>query len=273
MTAPKDEVILIIEPDAALRENLRSSLQPPYRVYAIRKGSEVLKAAFHHRPKVILLDVHLPDRNGLEVLRELRRYPRTAHVPFIFMAGGADIFMKAEVLEAGAFDFIEKPIDLTELALRIRNVLRRGQEDGWLNPITRLPTGALITEATRNLPNPFYRLEISIAGYDPFKELHGFVNANDVINFAGMILSDVLAEHGNLEDFLGQRDEKRFVIITTPDRGSTIWEAIKDRLEQQLPQFHSFIERDQGYVEVPDNDGGLLQKPLMSLQFEISQSQ
>jgi two-component system alkaline phosphatase synthesis response regulator PhoP len=95
-----------------------------YAVLTARNGKQALDQA-RHLPHLVLLDVMMPERDGLEVLRELKSSRQTAQIPVIFLtAKGADI---DEVLglELGADDYIVKPISIPKLMARIKAVLRK----------------------------------------------------------------------------------------------------------------------------------------------------
>ena len=68
------------------------------------------------------------------------------------LAGHSEMTLQNKVLEEGAYDFIEKPLDIDILTLRVRNALRRAEREGLTEPRTGLPTGRLIQERLRVLP-------------------------------------------------------------------------------------------------------------------------
>jgi len=100
-----------------------------------------LSLAVAERPNLILLSLQLPDLSGREVFRALCDQPRTGHVPVMVLAEGEQITVQKELLEQGAYDFIEKPLDLDILSLRVRNALRRAEREGLTETRTGLPTG------------------------------------------------------------------------------------------------------------------------------------
>lgn len=273
MTSPLREVLLIAEPDENLLLMFKTYFeQENFAVYSVPNADDVLSEVLKRRPSLVLLETQLPARSGLSVFQEIKQYPRIATIPVIFMAGGTEIVLQNQVLEAGAYDFIHKPVDLPELNLRIRNALRRSE--GHLHPQTRLPTGRQIEEALQNLATlkDYYRLELRVENFDTFKDLYGFVTAKEVVTYVGNVISDSVIELGAPKDFVGQRDEANFVVITTRTVGPRLYGYLKKRLDNQLPQFYNFIEREQGYVEVPDGSGGMTSKPLMNLRAEILQA-
>ena len=276
MTDKQADYILIVEPDDDLLKTLTAyfASKDNFKFHTVQKGSEILDAALKHRPKLILMETKLPDRPGLEVYRDLKMYPRTAHIPVIFLAGGTEVFLQNQILEAGAYDFIEKPFDVAEIGLRIQNALRRSSRDGSLHPNTRLPVGNPVKQAIENLAQKvsYYHLTVKIKGFAAFKDRYGFMSSNEVTVYAANVIADVVTEHGSPEDFVGHGDEAEFVVITMPEKGPKIREEIEKRVNSQLPQFYSFIDREQGYMEVAGEGEETRQESLMTLEFEVNEA-
>lgn len=121
--------ILVIEDEADLREGLRHNLEiDGFHVVAAGTGKEGLELAGTADPDLVLLDLMLPDTDGIDVLRQLREQGNRAAV-IILSAKGQD-HDKVMGLEYGADDYITKPFGLAELAARIRAVLRRTTDTG-----------------------------------------------------------------------------------------------------------------------------------------------
>jgi two-component system KDP operon response regulator KdpE len=103
----------------ALRINLRAR---HYEVYVAQNGAQALEEAAHHPPDVVILDLGLPDLDGVEVIGGLRGW---TDAPIIVLSGRADSTDKVEALDAGADDYVTKPFGMDELLARMRAVVRR----------------------------------------------------------------------------------------------------------------------------------------------------
>ena len=118
--------ILVVddEPDAIelIRFNLKAS---GYEVLTAEDGEEALAKARKCSPDMILLDVMLPEIDGLEVCKILRRDPATASLPIIMLTAKASEIDRVLGLEFGADDYVTKPFSPRELMLRVRNLLKR----------------------------------------------------------------------------------------------------------------------------------------------------
>ncbi|MFJ6383001.1 response regulator [Kitasatospora sp. NPDC092039] len=115
--------ILVVDDEPALLRILRINLSA--RQYAVRtaaSGGEALDRAAHSSPDAVLLDLGLPDLDGMDVLRGLRTH---SAVPVIVLSGRTDAADKVGALDAGADDYLTKPFLMDELLARLRAVLRR----------------------------------------------------------------------------------------------------------------------------------------------------
>ena len=115
--------ILVIEDDEQIRRFLRASFTADhYRLIEAETGLDGLAQAAARQPDLIVLDLGLPDIDGVEVIRQIRT---TAQMPIIVLSARGQERAKIEALDAGADDFVAKPFAVGELIARIRAALRR----------------------------------------------------------------------------------------------------------------------------------------------------
>jgi DNA-binding response OmpR family regulator len=119
-----DETILVIEDNEALREGLVLNLvNRGYRVDSAVDGREGMQKALETQPDLVVLDIMLPGKNGLDILTELRNRGRS--VPILILSGRDRTEHKVEGLTTGADDYLTKPFELPELLARVEAILRR----------------------------------------------------------------------------------------------------------------------------------------------------
>jgi putative two-component system response regulator len=117
--------ILIVDDEPAGRETLESILEPEgYYLVLAENGFQAIEQAKVIRPDVILLDVMMPGMNGFEVCRRIRNEKELAEVPILFLTALDDRQSLLNGLEAGADDFISKPVDRHELRARLLGITR-----------------------------------------------------------------------------------------------------------------------------------------------------
>lgn len=119
MTAP----ILIVEDEPKLAALLRDYLnQAQYKSHWIANGAEVVDWVREHRPRLILLDLMLPGKDGLDICREIRGF---SEVPIIMMTARVEEVDRLVGLQLGADDYVCKPFSPREVVARVKSVLRR----------------------------------------------------------------------------------------------------------------------------------------------------
>lgn len=122
---PIAPTVLIVDDTPAGREVLQSVLaQEGYQILVADSGHAALQLAQTSHPDVILLDAMMPDLDGFEVCRRLRRAPQCAEIPVIMVTALDDRGSRHLGFEAGADDFVSKPVDRIELRLRVRTITR-----------------------------------------------------------------------------------------------------------------------------------------------------
>ena len=139
--------VLVVDDEAAIRRLLRNTLQVnDYRVFEAGTVAEALAMAASHLPDVILLDLGLPDGDGLTVIDAVRQ--RSA-VPIIVLSSRTDDSGKVRALDAGADDYVTKPFSVDELLARIRAALRHRMQSQGAQPL--FVRGGLTVDLVRRL--------------------------------------------------------------------------------------------------------------------------
>jgi two-component system, OmpR family, KDP operon response regulator KdpE len=133
--------VLVIDDEPQIIRALRINLRVrQYDVHTAGSAGEALELAARHRPDLVILDLGLPDLDGVEVIHGLRGW---TDAPIIVLSGRADSTDKVEALDAGADDYVTKPFGMDELLARMRAVSRRTTADGD-EPQVRL--GSLVVD-------------------------------------------------------------------------------------------------------------------------------
>jgi two-component system KDP operon response regulator KdpE len=123
-----DALVLLVEDEPQMRRFLRAALTArPFRLIEAASVSEAKLLATSHNPEIILLDLGLPDGDGIELTASLREWSR---VPIIVISARGREADKVEALDAGADDYLTKPFGVDELLARMRVALRHAREVG-----------------------------------------------------------------------------------------------------------------------------------------------
>jgi two-component system, OmpR family, KDP operon response regulator KdpE len=122
------KTILVVDDEPQILRALQINLRVrDYEVYTAATGAEALQQASQHPPDLVILDLGLPDLDGVEVIEGLRGW---TSAPIIVLSGRADAVDKVAALDAGADDYVTKPFGMEELLARMRAVGRRAIGDG-----------------------------------------------------------------------------------------------------------------------------------------------
>ena len=133
--------VLVVDDEPQIIRALRINLRVrQYEVYAAANGTEALQQASRHPPDLVILDLGLPDLDGIEVIQGLRGW---TSAPIIVLSGRSDPIDKVEALDAGADDYVTKPFAMEELLARMRAVERRVVGEG---DEPRLQLGDLVVD-------------------------------------------------------------------------------------------------------------------------------
>jgi len=130
-------LVMVIEDEKEIRDLVRYNLEREgYRVAAADDGEKGLSQIFASRPDLLVLDLMLPGRNGLEILREVRGEPLTRDMPVLVLSARSAEMDKLLGFEHGADDYLTKPFSPRELLARVQALLRRAHP---------APTSATVT--------------------------------------------------------------------------------------------------------------------------------
>lgn len=136
------QTVLVVDDDREIVRLVRAYLeQAGFRALGAHDGAEALRTLRAERPDLLILDLMLPDRNGLDLARQLRADPATAALPILMLTARVDDTDRIVGLELGADDYVTKPFNPREVVARVRAVLRRA--GGSAAPTQRLQHGAL----------------------------------------------------------------------------------------------------------------------------------
>lgn len=150
MAAPVEKRILIVDDEPDVTELLEFKLkQAGFLVRAINDPLRVLGLARDLRPEVIILDMMMPDLNGLQLLKMIRSDALLRDTPVLFLTAKGETEDRLKGLEGGADDYLAKPFDAREVVLRVQALVRRAKPSANAGD-TRLSAGSLMVDLERH---------------------------------------------------------------------------------------------------------------------------
>jgi len=125
---PQRFKVLAVDDENDILLILRTSLRDDYDVMTASNGPEALQKIAEDFPDVVILDMMMPEMDGIEVLEEIRRNPATATLPVIFLTGVSDRSKIREALDKGTAYYLTKPFNHRELSSRVEQALREANK-------------------------------------------------------------------------------------------------------------------------------------------------
>jgi CheY-like chemotaxis protein len=264
--------LLIIEDDVDVSEMLTTYFESQgYEVLHAEEGADGIALGRSKLPNLILLDVMLPDMDGFDVCRALRTTTLTKYIPITFLTQRDARADKVAGLELGADDYVTKPFDIEELRLRVQGSIRRASRDHLHEPRTGLPSGPMVQSELRQLQtraSGWHYLEIAINGFSTFREVYGFLTADEALSLVAQVMTEVVTVMGTPNDFIGIAEEARFVVFTHAGDADPIAAALVERFSERVKTLYNFTDADRGYLVVNPDTENERHEPLMSLKVE-----
>ena len=268
------ERILVVDDDPDILQFVRMNLEMDgFDVELAGGGREALEKVAADPPDLMLLDVMMPEMDGLTVLRRMRSDPSTANVPVIVLTARSLAEDRVKGLDLGADDYITKPFDLEELIARIRTVLRRSQQLRDLSPLTGLPGNFQITaelERRVDRQKDFALIHADLDNFKAYNDHYGFLRGDAVIGFTAKILTDAAAQVTESDSFVGHVGGDDFITIIEDYNAEPYCEYIVHHFDDGILDFYDTADTLQGYIEVTDRRGERQAYPVCSLSMGVA---
>lgn len=177
----KYATIMMVDDEPIMMDVIQTFLEDEgYRNFVTTdQSTQAMGLIFRERPDVVLLDLMMPEVTGFDILKAMRSDREFEHVPVIVLTSSTDADTKLKVLELGATDFLAKPVDPSELALRLRNTLAaKAYQDhlAYYDVLTGLPNRRMLLDRLSAVLADARRDQKAVAmlhiGLDRFKEIN-----------------------------------------------------------------------------------------------------
>jgi diguanylate cyclase (GGDEF)-like protein len=214
-----DATIVIIDDESTTMEVVKTFLEEAgyHSFVLIENSSEAMPILEQQRPDLILLDLMMPQVSGFDLLKTVRAHPKLKHLPIIILTSSSDNQDKLLALDLGATDFLAKPVDPSELRLRVRNTLAaKAYMDrlAFYDPVTRLPNRHLFMECLEWCVNSARRngeklalFSIELDQFDKASDTLGLFAGDDILRqltqrFKGVVRGIDMLGHFEFDEYL-----------------------------------------------------------------------
>jgi diguanylate cyclase (GGDEF)-like protein len=259
-----DDVAAFIEANLALEG---------YDVTLVSNGVLALEAIHQALPDLALLDVLMPELDGVEVCRRLRSDPTTSSVPVILLTARSLAADKVAGLTAGADDYIVKPFDTLELIARVRSTLRRNADMRAVSPLTGLPGNHRINDeiASRTSgADAFAVCHVDLDNFKAYNDRYGWVRGDDVIALLASSLKRAAADAGEPPPFLGHVGGDDFVVVCTTDQVEALCAAAVADFDSRIIALYDKGDTANGFLSVVDRQGHERRYSLTSVSIGVA---
>ena len=270
--------VLIADDESEIRNVVqRYLLRQGYEPMVACDGKEALGKSKIQKPDIILLDINMPEMDGLTVCRKLREDPATRLTPILMLTSRGSTEDKVMGLNIGADDYLPKPFELSELQARIDVLLRRTQHMISVNPLTRLPGNTSIQEEiTQRIKSEkkFGAAYIDVDNFKAYNDVYGYHQGDLLIVWLAKMLQDAIrkAPRTSLEDspFLGHVGGDDFIIVSDSKSLPALCAEITQTFDQNRTIWYNWWHMHKGCITTKDRRGNERQFPLMSLTVAVS---
>jgi diguanylate cyclase (GGDEF)-like protein len=276
---PPPRTILIADDDPRILKFLETILgKAGYETLPAKNGREALAILDGHTPDLLLLDITMPEMDGLEVCRRLKKDPRWARVPMIFITGRDQTDDVVQGFEAGAADYITKPVNKATMLARVRTHLKLRELILELerlnrlaleaNPLTGLPGNNSVAEAIGRAVEgrePVCVIYADLDRFKPFNDTYGFARGDEAIRFTAGVLGRSAEDVCGAGTFLGHIGGDDFALVVPAAKAEALGEEIARRFDAGIAGLYDPRDREEGGIHSVDRKGVKEFFPIMTL--------
>ena len=242
--------VLVIDDDVVTTRVIQARLQKiGLNVHCVHNGTDGLANAIQHIPDLILLDIHMPDKDGFEVCHILKQNPITKEIPVIFLTADLNTEIKVRAFDSGAADYITKPFDNRELvarveaALKMQSLIHKLATQAKTDSLTGLLNrSALLDEMAQKLQSqksdPDHHFAVMFLDFDRFKLINdslGHSAGNELLIRVSNGMTKMLDEMVGSKQYVASRlgGDEFIILIDQPENNQSVTE-IADALQAEL---------------------------------------
>ncbi|RJQ52452.1 MAG: response regulator [Actinobacteria bacterium] len=259
--------ILLVDDSKTIRQITGKALtERGYDVRLAATGAEGLEALQAELPDLVILDVELPDLDGFEVCRRIKADPRMHRLPVLVLTVLDQPGFEVIAIDAGADDFVTKPVDPLVLDARVGMIVRRTRRERHVHPLTGLPGDVLVDqEITCRLKSgkPFALCAVDLARFKQYNDEYGYDKGDQVLLMVATVLQSLVLADGSA--FLGHLGADDFVFMTSPKSSGPLANEILKNFDQAIPLYYDKKTRQRGYFEVVSRRGSAKRVPLLTM--------
>jgi diguanylate cyclase (GGDEF)-like protein len=261
--------VLLVDDDDEVCQLVATTLEiAGYDVQLANDAAAAFVVLDRMTPDLILLDVMLPDLDGCELCRRIRRRTSCAHVPIVMLTARAATDDAVAGFDAGADDYIAKPFSPRELIARVDAKVRRSAAESSLNPLTRLPANRAIENELRRRfeeHRAWAVVYLDLDNFKAFNDVYGFVRGDEAIRLLAAILLEMTQHYGGSDGFVGHIGGDDFIVVGDPTGAHELAARALEDFDRKVRALYDPADLARGWIETHDRRGSIVRFPLMSI--------
>ncbi len=265
---PATRTVLVADDDSSVRHLVALAFElDGFNVVSAVDGREALEYAYRLRPAAAVLDAVMPHLDGMEVSRRMRSELGRGPA-LLILTGRTDVADRIAAFEAGADDYVVKPVRVTELVDRVKRHLQRdpghggkllGGPDIYADLRRRIRSGEAVAA-----------MSVEVTGLRAFSRHYSYARAERVLQWIGDLLLALAHPHpGTVVGRLGADD---FLAISPSDSVTALAGELVAGFAAQVPTFYDPVDAERGWIDVPDRAGRIRRHRPLTLAVGVATS-
>jgi diguanylate cyclase (GGDEF)-like protein len=206
-------------------------------------GDEALSMCRREAPDLLILDVMMPQIDGLEVARRLKSDVLSSRIPILMLTSLSGVDDRVKGLDAGADDYLAKPFDLRELIARVKALIRSATRERDRNPTTNLPGSSAVEDFVNDVlkrhRSDCALLYLDVDHFDTYADAFGFHKADEVIAELGELVLEQARNHGGSEAFVGHVGGDDFVVVVRAAEAEKLAHDLIEAFDTRVPRWYA----------------------------------
>jgi diguanylate cyclase (GGDEF)-like protein len=266
--------VVVVEDDDDMRRMIELNLRPGgFEVVTAPDGETALDLIRRVDPDLVLLDIMMPEMDGLEVCARMREDVATRYVPVIFLSAKARLEDRVAGLTVGGDDYLTKPFDPVELVARVTSAIKRSKRLRGLNPLTHLPGNTEVEEAVYervSTGTKFALLHIDLDDFKAFNDYYGFLRGDRAIRLLSECARDALTEKTSTGYFLGHLGGDDFIAVVDEGSAEEVAQRITECWDERITSLYEPVDLARGYIEIRNRRRDVCRYQKMTISIGIA---
>jgi diguanylate cyclase (GGDEF)-like protein len=234
--------IVVAEDDDAIAHLVAAALgDAGFLCLRAHNGDEAISLARREAPDLLILDVMMPQTDGLEVAKRLKSDVLASRIPILMLTSLSAVDDRVKGLDAGADDYLSKPFDLRELNARVKALIRSAKRERDRNPTTNLPGSSAVEDHVNALLKQkaaWALLYLDVENFETYADVYGFRKADDVVADLGGLVLERARAYGGGSAFVGHVGGDDFVVIIAPDVAEELAQDLVEAFDTRVPTWY-----------------------------------